>query len=277
MNSLLAHRRRVAQIVGRAWEAHEHVTAILVFGSVASGRVDARSDVDMLLVCHPAILTVAERQRLLPAIGTGWIFGDTTESGLFSVEDRAGVVDGIRVEIHYHSAAWLDAIVQQVVEQGAMTTPQQSFRPYTLIALLQRAWILFDREDRIAGWRERAMLYPHALKQNILRHFVPILEEETADMVASVERRIGPMVVLFHLNRAVDAMCSILYAMNGIYDPADRRAGQLVLPFLDHAPDRFMPRLTEILEGPFTQEGMNVVAQRFMQLCEEVIASAKKA
>jgi predicted nucleotidyltransferase len=275
MTQVLARRRNVAQRVAKALESRKEVTALLVFGSVASGFVDARSDVDILAVCYPEILPLAERMLLLSKIGVGWIFGSSVENRLFSAEDKDGLVDSIPVSLHYHSVHWMDVVVHEVVEHGAITTTRLPFRPYTLVGLLQRAWILFDKEDCIANWRQRASPYPLQLKQNIVRHFIPVLQEEIADLVLTAERLLGAKGFLFHLGRAVDAMCSILYAINGVYDPADRRAEQNILPYLTNVPERFMFRLNQILEGPFTQTEVNGIAQRFMELAEEVIARAE--
>jgi predicted nucleotidyltransferase len=270
----LEQRRAIARQVSQVLTLHDYITATLVFGSVASGAVDLHSDVDMLALCNPKLMPVAEREKILGQLGSGWKFGCSTENALFASLDIDGSVDGVLVTVHYQTTAWVGAVLYEVLEQGAVTTDLLPFRPYTLPALLQRAWVLSDKERHVARWCERIESYPPQLKRNIVHHFVPILEEQTAELVSTARRAIGPGSFLFHLVRAEDALVSILYALNEVYDPADRRAEQTVWPTLAQVPMHFAARLTAILEGPFDRHGMIQRAEQFAELAQEVLAEA---
>jgi hypothetical protein len=279
LDALLASRRAVAGRVAQAFAAHPDVTAVLVFGSVALGHVDDRSDVDLLVVCRDELLSPEDRSSILAQFGSGWHATDASngwgDTGLFAVGDAGGSVDGIVIDLSYQTAPWIDGVLQQVIERGAITTAEMPFRPYTLAALIQRAWVTSDRDGLVECWRRYVAAYPALLKQNILRHFSPILREYAGDMLLNSERHLGAGNLIFFLNRAVDAMNNILFALNDVYDPSERRTERVILPTLSRVPDRFVARLTDVLEGPFDDAGALQRARSFADLADEVQALAQ--
>lgn len=265
-----------ARHVGDALGDHPQVSSVLVFGSVASGHVDEYSDVDMLVICRSEILSVDERKRLLSQVGENWHFdAPKNRSDLFPALDEGGKVKAVTVEVHYQIDSWVSEVLDAVIGDGAITAEKLRFRPYTLPALLQRAWVLSDKEGLVKKWRDRASIFPERLKVNILQHFVPILQDNVEELKLDSRRRLGPSVFLFHLNQAVDALYGILLALNEVYDPADRRAERTVLPTLGHVPKDFMSRLVQILEGPFDDVGASRRANLFEGLAAEVFGLAE--
>lgn len=272
---LLHQRRAAAWRVDSIFGENGGVSAVLVFGSVASGHVDERSDVDILVVCTRNVPSVAERRSLLSQIGMNWLYAaGSDQNALFAEADVDGVVDGIFVTVHYQTVAWISEVLEDVLERGAVSTRKMPFRAYTLPALLQRALLLRDKDGWICRWRVRAQVYPALLKLNVLEHFVPILRENVGELLANTERGFGPRVFIFRLDRAVDALLGIVYALNDTYDPADRRAETTVLPALGHVPDHFGARLTDVLEGPFNDAGARRRARLFADLASDVLRAA---
>ncbi len=255
---------------------------MLVFGSVALGQADERSDVDILVVCRGELLSIGDRLLILSQLGSGWrstdgISGDPFFAGsepLFAAMDSGGRVDGIAVELHYQSASWITDVLTQVMA-GAISTSQLPFRPDTLAALIQRTWVLDDRDGLVARWRQYSASYPEALRQNVLRHFSPLLRDYAEELVSHADRRLGPMNFIFSLDRAVDAAVSILFALNDMYDPAEKRTERTILPTLARAPEGFMAKFTEVLEGPFDDAGALYRARLFERLVEEVLELAR--
>jgi len=91
--------------------------------------------------------------------------------------------------------------------------------------------------------------------------------------VAGAERKLGPGHFIFHLDRAVDAAVSIIFALNEMYDPAERRAERVILPRLKRVPARFTARLTDVLQGPFDDVGALHRALIFEKLAADVLTS----
>lgn len=203
----LKQRRAMARRLNAELGKLSEISAVFVSGSVASGQVDERSDLDLFVVCRSTIPSVSERQSILTALGSGW-----------RLQDQMQDLDG----------------------------------------MLRR-------------WREQIEPFAAQLQWNLLDHFSPLLRENVEELVANAERNLGPRVFLFRLNWAVDALIGMLFALNEIYDPADRRTERMILPTLNCAPSDFIARLTDVLEGPFDDEGAQYRARVFAQLAQEAI------
>ncbi|MDQ3655630.1 MAG: hypothetical protein M3457_11195, partial [Chloroflexota bacterium] len=80
---------------------------------------------------------------------------------------------------------------------------------------------------------------------------------------------------IFFLNWADDDLTSILLALNGVYDPADRRMHTTVVPFLPYLPPGYVAAMTEVLEGPFDRKGARHRAQLFERLATDVLRKAR--
>jgi hypothetical protein len=273
----LQQRRAAARRVGAAFAEHPAVSAVLVFGSVALGHVDERSDVDLLVIYRDELLPARGRAALLAGLGaSAWAHQTESRRGenpLFADEDE-GEVDGIPVTVHYQTAPWIAEVLDAVIGRGAITTLQVPFRPYTLPALLQRAWVLADHDRQVARWRQEVAVFPAALKRNLLEYFAPRLRACTEELVAGAERRLGPRHFVFFLDRAVDALVGLLFALNDTFDPADRRTERVILPTLARVPAGFIPTLTDVLEGPFDDAGALRRGRLFDRLASEGLQMA---
>jgi len=95
------------------------------------------------------------------------------------------------------------------------------------------------------------------------------------ELAADAERRLGSRLFLFHLNQAADALISILFAVNEVYEPGDRRAERSILPTLEKVPSGFLTRFTQVLEGPFDEKGMLYRASVFHQGALEMLHMAE--
>jgi hypothetical protein len=148
-------------------------------------------------------------------------------------------------------------------------------RPYMLPALLQWGWLLLDKRKVVRKWRDQAQPFPWQLNLNLLQHYVPLLRENLEALVADAERHLGSRVFLFHLNQSIDALVSVLFAVNEMYKLGDRYAERNILPTLEKVPGDFTIIFTEVLEGPFDERGMLYRARLFQQLAAEVLNLAE--
>ncbi|MBI4305738.1 MAG: DUF4037 domain-containing protein [Chloroflexi bacterium] len=162
----------------------------------------------------------------------------------------------------------------KVVENGAITTAEVPFRPYTIAGMIQKGRVLHDPDGLMDHWKKLVARYPLALRRNILARFLPVLRNHTEDLVAHAERGLGPAGYLYHLDRAVDAMHSIMFAINEVYDPADRRADTDVIPTLTRVPSDFLVRYRYVLGGPFAGADGVQRAVEWRRLADEVRALA---
>ena len=270
----LFQRQELSREVATALEPNPDILAVLVFGSVAFGEVDAASDVDIFVVCND-VPPVQTRTGLVSPLDLR-LEHTAHEGGLFGTVDELSHHSSLELTLHYQRADWLEAVVTEVLA-GAVTTQNVPFRPYTFLGLLQQSQVLLDKRELVAGWLERSRTYPPRLKENILNTFVPQLQDHAAELTETATRGLGARTFLFHLNWGVDALTGVLLALNEQYDPASKRFESSVLPLLTHKPDDFDRRLYNILVGPFDEDGMYGRARAFQTLADEVLAVAKAA
>jgi hypothetical protein len=140
-----------------------------------------------------------------------------------------------------------------------------------LPALLQQGWLLLDKRKVVRKWRGQAQPFPWQLKLNLLQHHVPFLRENLEALVADAERHLGSRLFLFHLNQAIDALVSVLFAVNEVYELGDRRVEINILTTLENVPRDFSDRFTEVLEGPFDDAGALYRVRLVQQLAVEVL------
>lgn len=265
----LSRRQALSRRVANVFASHAEVIAAVVFGSVALEQVDTFSDIDMLIVCSE-LPSLVEREQL--AVSLGLTFANVgSDTPLFCDQDNCVSEDGLELSLHYQRAEWMTAVITEVLN-GAITTAQLPFQPYTLLGLLERGWLLTDRRSTVTAWRERLYPYPERLKQNIIRNFAPILKESAEELLVTAQRDLGPRI--FHLNWGVDALISILLALNEQYDSAERRFEQAVLPRLGTKPEGLDACLRDILVGPFDKKGSLHRAQIFKRLADETLELA---
>lgn len=268
----LLRRQTLSRRVAAAFDAHAEVTATVVFGSVASGLVDAFSDIDMLIVCAK-LPSLMAREQLTASLGLT-LENVGSDTPLFYDQDSCVSGDGLALSLHYQCSAWIAAVISKVLG-GAITTAQLPFRPYTLLGLLHRGWLLTDKHGTVTAWRERLHPYPEPLKRNIILSFAPVLRESAEELLVTTRRDLGPRDIIFHLNWGVDALVGILLALNGQYDAAERRFEGTVLPRLETKPERLEARLQAILVGPFDGEGALYRARMFGELADETLELAR--
>ena len=273
MNVELIRRRELSRKVAAALEPNPDILAVLVFGSVASGEVDAASDIDIFVICHD-VPPVQRRTALMSPLGLRLEY-TAHEGELFGVVDQLNHQDGLRLTLHFQRQDWLESVITEVLA-GAVTTVNAPFRPYTFLGLLHQSQVLLDKRRVVAGWLERSRTYPPRLKENLLSTFVPQLRDHAAELSETAARNLGLRTFLFHLNWGVDALTGVLLALNEQYDPASKRFESSVLPLLVHKPADFDRRLHDILVGSFDEEGMVKRARAFQTLADEVIEMTER-
>jgi hypothetical protein len=158
------------------------------------------------------------------------------------------VLEAVTVDLVYQTRAWLTDVVEQVLTTGALSTPAMPFRPYTMLGLLDTGVVLYDPASVMAGLRQRVRPYPAVLQANIVRAHEPRMVAGVAELQDYARRDIGPDAFLFHLVRVMDALSSLLYAVNECYDPATKRS-EIALSQLPLLPEGGVRRLTSLLEG----------------------------
>jgi Nucleotidyltransferase domain len=162
------------------------VSGIVCFGSYALGTADAESDLDLYVICDPAIIPEVTRHRLFARLP-----GSTALHLRYATRgwnnawvphlDRV-TVGQITYDIAYTTHAWIIHVVHQVRTEGALTLPEMPFRPHTVLGLLAHAIPLYDPHGLVDGLRAQLSPYPAVLKTNLLCEALPIMTDGLAEL-----------------------------------------------------------------------------------------------
>ncbi len=236
----------------------EGVQAILCFGSYAMGTFDEYSDLDLFVFCEPEVVSVSERRRILESAQGVTHFEETdTAAGWDSQWSPQGdslCVNGELFEISYNTTDWIRTVVRQVTQEGVTSIPEQKFRPYTMLGLLENGIILYDPDSLLGHLIDCLYPYPIQLKQRLISDSLPTLKDCIAELKDGVKRGLGLTFFHFFFHRMCDALHTLLYAINKKYDPAVKRP-EVEYEKLSVLPPNFLERYAKLLEGPFDMNG----------------------
>lgn len=272
-------RQRREQLLGAAKAIVDHyracpmVQAILCYGSVAMHMEDDWSDIDLFVLCEPAVPTEQERRDVLARVPEVAAIEIGASSAGFDAEwvhtQDTVLIGGLPCDLAYNTIGWLSIVVGHVLTNGHDPLPELPFRPYTLLGLLESSLLLFDREGTLKDVLRSIRPYPSKLRVDLVSLGMTILRESLQDLRDYERRRIGNAAFAFHLNRMSDSLCMVLYALNEQYDPATKRVEQSLaaLPLL---PADFLRRYEEVLSLPLDPEGRQSVMRQYELLTEDL-------
>ena len=251
----------------------EDVRAILCFGSYAMATFDEYSDLDLFVFCEPEVVVASERRRILEGVQgvTRFEEGDTAAGwdSQWSPQSDSFRMNGILFEMSYNTMDWISTVVRRVTQEGALSIPEQKFRPYTMLGLLENGIILYDP----CSWLKRLIdcLYPYParLKQRLISDSLHTMKDCLAELKDGVKRGFGLTFFHFFFHRMCDALYTFLFAINEKYDPAVKRP-EIEYQKLKILPPNFLDRYTKLLEGPFDKSGRRRAVNELGTLVAEV-------
>ncbi len=249
------------------------IKSILCFGSYAMGTFDQYSDIDLYIFCHPEItLSAARRDALQKIDGIQELQIDHVESGWEDQWAPCGDrfwLNGVQFDITYNTVNWIQTVVQKVKVLGATSIAELKFRPHTMLGLLENSAILYDSGALFEGIVADLQPYPDKLRQTLVSQNLAIVRGSIEELQNYVLRNIGNTAFHFHLDRVIDSLGTILFALNRRYDPATKRI-EAAYRELDIAPTNFLARYNEILETPLTPAGRQKIVSELESLAQEV-------
>jgi predicted nucleotidyltransferase len=248
------------------------IKGALCFGSYAMGTFDEQSDIDLYVFCHPDIVTPEDR------LGAFEMIDGVTE---LQIEHQGPIWDnqwcpagdtfrlhGVVVDVGWNTIDWIRTVIQKVSEEGSTSFPELRFRAHTVLGLLANSVILLDPETILQRMKSELYPYPPRLKQALLRESLSILKESLGDMRNYVDRGIGNTAFHFHLERVLQALRTIIFALNERYDPATKRIEQAYAT-MNRLPRGFMTRYNRILKIPLTGKGRRELVSELETLTKE--------
>ena len=249
------------------------VGTILCFGSYAMGTFDEYSDLDLFAFCEPEIVPTAARRSTLKSVEGVTDFEESQGAlgwdNQWSPQVDQFRVNGTRFEISYNTAGWISAVVRRVTQEGATSIPEQKFRPYTMLGLLENGIILHDPDSFLRNLIDRLYPYPVQLKERLISDSLYTLKDCLAELKDGDKRGFGLTFFHFFFHRMCDALYTLLFALNEKYDPAVKRP-EVEYEKLSLLPPNFLERYTKLLEGPFDTHGRLRTVQELATFVTEI-------
>lgn len=249
------------------------VGAILCFGSYAMGTFDEYSDLDLFAFCEPEIFPAADRRSTLKSVEGVTDFEESQGAvgwdNQWSPQVDQFRVNGTRFEISYNTLDWISTVVKRVTQEGATSIPEQKFRPYTMLGLLESGIILYDPDSFLRSLIDCLYPYPAQLRERLISDSLHTLKDCLAELKDGGKRGFGLTFFHFFFHRMCDALYTLLFAVNEKYDPAVKRP-EVEYEKLSLLPPNFLERYTELLEGPFDKNGRQRAIRELEILVTEI-------
>jgi predicted nucleotidyltransferase len=232
--------------------------SILLYGSYALNMHDEQSDFD-LLVIEKKVSSADKRKRIYDSIPQAQILevaqqrsqqNNGWDNSWSPINDKL-LINNRKVEIGYNTAAWVNSVIEHLIDKHQITFKRFPFRPYTFLGLLEACKVLYDPYNFIGNTQSRIRPFPEPLKNKIMAEFMPILIEAHEELNDYTKRKIGILAYQFHLFRGIDALIQVLFVLNDIYDPAAKRIEPILLklkmlpPHVDEFLFKTLPRFYE--------------------------------
>lgn len=226
--------------------ALEQVEAIALGGSRATEVYDEKSDYDVYLYCN-APIEEAVRKQILEKYCSVMEIGNH----FWEYEDNATLKNGVDIDILYRNLDDFAKDVASVVEE------YQAHNGYTTCMWhnLNNCKIIYDRCGRLALTKERfAVPYPVQLKKNIIENNRKLLHTALPAYKTQICKAVkrGDLVSVNHRTAAfMESYFDIIFALNELTHPGEKRLVQLCRRMCKILPERFEDNINQLFRDLF--------------------------
>jgi hypothetical protein len=245
------------------------VTAVVLSGSIGSGNSDEGSDIDLYVYSQhePSLTWRTELARQFgekPSIGNAfWETGDEW------IELRTGKV----VDIMYRSPEWIEQQFERVLLRHQASVGYSTCFVYNVL----HSQSLYDRSNWFASLRAKAEKpYPDLLRRAIVAKNYPILRMTLSSYVHQIAMALDRKDSLSVNHRVVALLASyfdILFAVNRVYHPGEKRLVAHVLAKCPKRPLEFEKQVSELLSAisPSNQSDLLGAAKNLLDNLDDLL------
>lgn len=148
---------------------------------------------------------------------------------------------------------------------------------YNILTAIYNEQIIEDPYGRVAGWKERLLVYPEVLKESIIKKHASSLTYWRNDYHYRNKVHRKDVVFLASLTaRLIQDIVQVIYALNEFYYPGDGMNLKYSEQF-DCKPEKFEERITDILHTGESAEAYEIQYKKMTGLIDDVLALVKKA
>ena len=224
------------------------VEAIALAGSRAGEHYDPSSDYDLYVYCS-AIPIEADRKAILAKYCSYLEIGNQ----FWELEDDCTLKNGIDIDIIYRDFNEITGQISAVAEAFQARNGYTTCLWYNLI----NSRILYDRKGQLAGLQARFRIsYPPQLKQNIIQKNRRLLSGSLPAYDAQIQKalRREDMVSVNHRVAAfLESYFDIIFAVNGLLHPGEKRIVALAEERADVLPENFAENIHTLLRSLSSQ------------------------
>jgi len=221
------------------------VAAVVLSGSQGSGLADEGSDIDLYVYAEPEP-PKAWRADLARKYGVRASIGNEFwEPGDEWVALRTGSV----VDIMYRSPAWIEQQLDRVLLHHQASVGYSTCFVYNVL----HSKTLYDRDKWFVTLRSRAeQPYPEPLRRAIIARNHPILRSTLSSYTHQITKALERND-LISINHRITALLAsyfdILFAINRLYHPGEKRLAAYVLANCPKRPPEFEAQVHELLSA----------------------------
>jgi predicted nucleotidyltransferase len=249
LKQLLPKQRELVSSLTSKLEAIRGVKAVVLGGSHARGRARPDSDIDLGLFYSEvdpfSIQNIRELADTVndsagPVVSEFYGWGPWVNGGAWLT------VNGQRVDFIYRSLKHVERVIAEAeagrYELHYLQQPPFGFFSPTYLGEIAVCIPLFDPQALIDHLKRRVTVYPHALRQTVIRDFLWMAEFGLFAFARKFAARSDAWGTTSCLASAVNQLVMVLFALNHRYPLNDKTAMEEVAEF-DHAPKEFVERV----------------------------------
>lgn len=254
-----------------AFIATGKVTEIGIGGSIASGKAESSSDIDIYVFTREQI-TPGQRCELIEAI-TGPDSSHEIPNPYWGDGDYVKI-DGVPHDIMYLDDAFFEGVRRVVDEHHASEGYTTAF-VHTLASMIP----LYDPAGRLASWKDRLSSYPEPLVAAIMeRNHAVMRSVATSYRNQAVSAAAGQDVVA--VNHRVTALLAcvfdIAFAYTRMWHPGEKRQLLYLDAHRDDLPAGFHDHVLAVLHhtAPDRLEGLEAAIDLLVADVDKMVAAA---
>lgn len=241
----------------------DEVEALALGGSRGSDTYDEKSDYD-LYVYVSRIPSKAVRRKLLEKFCSYMEIGNA----FWELEDDCTLNNGIDIDILYRNLDDFSHAIENVVDEC------NAYNGYTTCMWhnLLHSRILFDRNGRLKALQEKYSIgYPEDLRQAIISRNMRLLTGNLPSYDRQIAKAMerGDLVSVNHrLSAYLESYFDVLFALNRLTHPGEKRMKSYALAHADLLPEHFEEDLQTLFDELFSDmpKGLGVIVQMKQRL-----------
>lgn len=233
--------------VALAFSLNPHVESVALAGSSAAGKSDENSDVDLYVYGE-----ILPDDAFRAAVAKKFADPQTVQVGNRFWEPGDDWVDaqtGVEFDIMYRNTLWIEERIESVLGR---CEPSLGYTT-CLVRNVVCSEILYDRNGFLSALKERASVpYPEALRKAIIAHNHFVVRRLNTSYLHQLELAVLRKDRFGVLNRTDEILKSyfdILFALNRVYHPGEKRLLTYVRELCPLVPDRFETKFGHLMHS----------------------------